>query len=205
MIVDDLKKSILNYAIEGKLSSTYPSDTSIEKVLNKIFAQKESLSKKEVKISSEIYKIENDIFNIPKSWKFVRIGQISKTISKGTTPKGGKNAYKKEGIPFARAENINKTIVFNSEVKYIDETLHFNELKRSILIENDILICIAGTLGRCAVVRTCDLPLNINQAVAFIRLVNPELVSPWFLYYVLSSDIIQKQLLKQKRIQQFQI
>ena len=49
------------------------------------------------------------------------------------------------------------------------KNLDNNYLKRSILKENDILITIAGTLGRTGIVPQQALPLNTNQAVAIIQ------------------------------------
>ena len=41
--------------------------------------------------------------------------------------------------------------------------------------ENDILISIAGTLGRVSVLRKEHLPCNMNQAISFVRLFNNHL------------------------------
>ena len=62
-------------------------------------------------------------------------------------------AYLDSGIGFLRAENISGYDKLNLQnLKYVDEDTHNNFLKRSILQNNDILITIAGTLGRTAVV-----------------------------------------------------
>lgn len=200
MIVDELKKSILNFAITGNLSKTLNFDFKSDELLLKIALAKEKLPKRDILIGSKILKIENDLFDIPSTWRFVRLGTISKIISKGTTPKGGKLAYKTSGVPFVRAENVDKTINFKDDIKFIPEEVHLKELKRSILKEKDILICIAGTLGRCGVVTKKDLPLNTNQAVAFIRLVDTKLINVWYVYYALCSELIQQQLISQKKI-----
>lgn len=46
---------------------------------------------------------------------------------------------------------------------------HEGYLKRSQLMENDILFSIAGTLGRATIVKSDILPANTNQALAIIR------------------------------------
>ena len=53
-------------------------------------------------------KIDDEIIdiNIPDNWKIVRLGNISKIISKGTTPKGGKDAYISEGFNYLRGECV---------------------------------------------------------------------------------------------------
>ena len=119
-------------------------------------------------------------------------------ITKGTTPRGGKVAYTDNGIGFLRAENIAgyEKLALNN-LNYVDEKSHSDFLKRSILKANDILITIAGTLGRTAVVPCEALPLNTNQAVAIVRLVNCKLVNVKFIIFAINSPAIKKDLLMQ--------
>lgn len=137
--------------------------------------------------------------NLPTNWSLISLGTISSLITKGTTPRGGNVAYLDSGIGFLRAENISGYDKINLQnLKYIDEDTHNNFLKRSILQNNDILITIAGTLGRTAVVTESDLSLNTNQAVAIVRLVNSELIYNRYIAYAINSNKIQKALLKQE-------
>lgn len=118
-------------------------------------------------------------------------------MTKGTTPRGGNVSYMDSGIGFLRAENIlGYDRLKLQDLKYVDEDTHNNFLKRSILKSNDILITIAGTLGRTAIVTEDDLPLNSNQAIAIVRLVNPQLICNRYVAYILNSSIIQKSLLR---------
>ena len=85
-------------------------------------------------------------------------------------------------------------------MKYIDEETHKGFLKRSILEADDILITIAGSLGRTAIVEKNFLPLNTNQAVSIVRLLDLNLVNKNYLIYALNSPIIQTQLTSQQKI-----
>ncbi len=200
----DMKKSILQYAIQGKLVEQNPNDESASVLLEKIKAEKEKLIKeKKIKKEKPLPEIseEEKPFEIPESWEWVRIGELSKLVTKGTTPRGGNVAYIDKGIGFLRAENvigIDKLELSN--LKYINEETHQGYLKRSILEENDFLITIAGTLGRTGIVRQCDLPLNANQAVAIVRLVNPEMINLVYLSIIVNSPCVQKMLISQKKI-----
>ena len=62
------------------------------------------------------------------------------------------------------------------KVEQIPEKISSTELKRSILHKNDILISIAGTIGRVAIVPNELENANTNQAISFIRLYNDNLV-----------------------------
>ena len=131
----------------------------------------------------------------------MRLGVISSLVTKGTTPRGGNVSYLDSGIGFLKAENVaGMDVLDTSKMNYIDEETHNGFLKRSILYENDLLITIAGTLGRTAIVRKHNLPLNANQAVSIIRLVDSNEFDLMYLICALNSPLIQKMLTKQKKI-----
>ena len=97
-------------------------------------------------------------------WEERKLGQYTKLITKGTTPKdktgiGDVNFVKVENITNGKIHPINK----------IKQNEHDNYLRRSRLEEKDILFSIAGTLGRTAIVNKSILPANTNQALAIIR------------------------------------
>lgn len=100
-----------------------------------------------------------------------------------------------------RAENIaGYDRIDKSDFKYIDENTHNGYLKRSIIEENDVLITIAGTLGRTALVKKHDLPLNANQAVSIVRIIGIEMINLMYIIYCLNTPRVQKNLTKQKKI-----
>ena len=223
MNAQQLKNSILQMAVSGKLVPQDPNDEPASVLLKRIRAKKEALIKagkiKREKNPSYIFrgsdntpyeKIGNNApvsiadeipFDIPDSWEWCRISSISAVVTKGTTPRGGNVAYLDTGIGFLRAENVAGLDKLNKmSLNYIDETTHNEFLKRSILEPNDILITIAGTLGRTALVRKDDLPLNANQAISIIRLVNAVDMDLLYVIYTLNSPVIQKFLTTQKKI-----
>ncbi|UTD13252.1 restriction endonuclease subunit S [Treponema denticola] len=146
--------------------------------------------------------IEDEIpFAVPEGWAWCRLGELSKLISKGTTPRGGKNAYTVIGVNYLRIENINDYGTIDlKNISHITEEEHFGYLKRSILQENDFIVSIAGTLGKTAIVRKQDLPLNTNQAVAFVRLEHFDILNLQFLRIIIESSTIKELLLKQTKV-----
>jgi type I restriction enzyme S subunit len=124
---------------------------------------------------------------------------ISKLVTKGTTPRGGNVAYVDSGIVFLRAENIKGFDQLSLDsLKYVDEETHNDFLKRSILQSGDILITIAGTLGRTAVITKDVLPLNTNQAIAIVRPINVDFINIRYVVYALNAEQISKKLLHQE-------
>ena len=139
-------------------------------------------------------------FAIPEKWKWVTLGSISSVISKGTTPKGGQSAYLPSGVGFVRVNNFGDDgRIDANDLKFIDEKIHQKDLKRSILKADDVLVSIAGTLGRTVVVGEENLPLNANQAVSFIRL-NKYVANPWYVRLAISSPVIQNNLRSQVKV-----
>ena len=217
-----LKKKILQLAMQGKLVEQDESDGTAEELIDQILEEKKKLMA-EGKIKKEklsrIYKnptdnhyyekfedgkkidVTNQIYyEIPSEWEYVRLKNISSIISKGTTPRGGKNAYVEKGINYLRAENVKGNgYVSLDNIMYIDEKTHNSTLKRSILEEKDLLICIAGTLGRSAIITKDQLPANTNQAVCFIRFIKKEDVLVKFAQLIISSSLVQESLIKQTK------
>lgn len=203
MTPEQLRGSILQYAVQGKIVEQRKEEGTATDFLNKITEVKsEKIKKGEAKKSKTLTPIEDSdkLFDIPETWKWIKLGEIAALITKGTTPRGGNVAYLDKGIGFLRAENVAGLDRLDKDnLKYIDEDTHKGFLKRSIIETNDILITIAGTLGRTGLVRQEDLPLNANQAVSIVRLAAPEYLDLQYLIYVLNSPDIQKYLTQQKK------
>ena len=204
-LLEKLKKSVLQEAITGRLVLQDPNDEPASTLLQHIRAEKERLVKEGKLKKKDLVETpisEDEIpFDIPESWEWVRLSTISKTITKGTTPRGGKVAYSSSGVGFLRAENVAGFDKLDlSSMKYVTNREHNGFLSRSILEANDLLITIAGTLGRTALVRVPDLPLNANQAVSLVRFVDSKALSLLYVIYALNAPISQKVLTNQKKV-----
>jgi type I restriction enzyme S subunit len=124
------------------------------------------------------------------NWKRKKLGEIAPYITKGTTPTTNGFQFQKSGIGFVKIENIKNGIIdLNSIEFYISNEAHTSQ-SRSILQKDDLLFSIAGTIGKIALVKESDLPLNTNQALAIIRGYKHEII-PEFLGYTLISSILQ--------------
>ena len=139
-------------------------------------------------------------YELPDGWKWCRLMDCASVISKGTTPKGGKDAYLKEGVNFLRIENLNDDGSINlSNISHISVEEHEGNLKRSILKEGDLLISIAGTLGKVGFVTKADLPMNTNQAIAFVRL-HKDIFDNKYLKYAIESPFVNAELLTKTKV-----
>jgi type I restriction enzyme S subunit len=121
------------------------------------------------------------------SRKRIALGDLCSIITKGTTPK----AYVASGIPFLRAENLRwGDVVLTKDTLFIDAETD-SQLARSRIKGGDVLLSIAGTIGRGAIVPMDFLPMNCNQAVAILR-VSSELNRRYFLHWLRSQDAMSQ-------------
>ena len=195
-----LRDKILDLAMRGKLVPQDPNDEPASVLLEKIKAEKAELVKeKKIKKSKPLPEITDGEkpFDIPDSWEWVRLGEVAKAVTKGTTPRGGKSAYLDKGIKFYRAENIKFYSITSEPIKYISPKINESQLKRSKLKKDDLLITIAGTLGNVAMVRPENLPSNVNQAIAIIRLIDSSKFDESYLSFALSCQ--SKEIIKNKK------
>ncbi len=133
------------------------------------------------------------IGEIPEGWARKKIKTLSEIISKGTTPSTiGKEILDEGEIRYLKSENIVDNKVSEYPRFFIDSETN-NILKRSILLEGDLLFVIAGaSLGKVAILPQELSPSNTNQAVSFIRLKKNE--NRKYTWYWLTSSKLQEQI-----------
>jgi type I restriction enzyme S subunit len=137
---------------------------------------------------------ESELGLIPQGWKVGKLGDISEKITKGTTPTTLGDKFVGQGIRFLRAECIQDHIgIDESKSLFVTRETH-DKLKRSQLAENDILITIAGTIGRIGIVTKKLLPANINQAIGIIR-TDPSIVPMTYILDYLKQKVVKDELL----------
>ena len=206
---ENLKKSILQEAVQGKLVPQDPSDEPAEALLERIRVEKQRLIKEGKvkkdkresvifrrdnshyeKRGSEVVCIDDEIpFDIPELWSWCRLNELCTKIGAGSTPTGGKTIYVPEGIKFIRSQNVYNDGLKLNDISYITEEINAKK-KGSIVRSKDILLNITGgSIGRCAVVPDDFDIANVNQHVMIIRLVAPKM-RHW-IHTILISEYIQ--------------
>jgi type I restriction enzyme, S subunit len=128
------------------------------------------------------------------TWAVKTLGESCEIVTKGTTPTSIGRNFTGSGVNFLKAESISESgTQILSKVAFIDETTH-KILKRSQLMDGDLLVSIAGVLGRIGKVEKDILPANTNQALAIVRLGDGSDFYRNYLFYYLRSTIIEKQI-----------
>ncbi len=176
--IDQLKQTVLQLAVMGKLVPQDPNDEPAAVLLKKIAAEKAQLVKeKKIKKQKPLPPIAEDEkpFALPDGWEWCRFSTLSNEVATG--PFGSminKKEYIDGGVPLVNPSHmINSKIVGDSSIS-VTET-KAQELGSYRIFENDIVMARRGEMGRCALVTerehnwlcgTGSFVLRFNEAVS---------------------------------------
>jgi len=125
---------------------------------------------------------------IPEGWKVGQLKSICSKIGSGSTPRGGKENYQKEGISLVRSMNVHDFIFSPEDLAYIDNN-QAKILEPVTLKKEDILLNITGvSVARCCIVPEFVLPARVNQHVMIIRAKPEYYLSHYLLCLLCYSD-----------------
>jgi type I restriction enzyme S subunit len=190
--ISRLRRFILNLAVRGKLVRQDPSDEPASELLKRIAKEKAPLAKggKAGKPAPSMLISEFDAqFDLPAGWVWTSIGEICSKTGSGSTPRGGKSAYRKVGIIFLRSQNIYDDGVRLNDVAYIDVATHAR-MSGTIVRSSDLLLNITGgSIGRCCRFPDDFVEANVSQHVAIIRVAVDGLQD--FLHWLILSPYFQ--------------
>lgn len=177
--IKKLRELILTLAVSGKLVPQDFNDEPASELLKRITEEKARLvSNKKIKLTPPLDPISDSerLFDIPSTWAWVRIGDISRPVSSGSTPSADLFQYD-EGVPFLKVYNIrNQEIDFEYKKQFISAAYHFDKMKRSTLVPGDVVMNIVGPpLGKVAIIPSTFPEWNCNQAIVFFGLIPPML------------------------------
>ena len=147
MTPQELKNSILQLAIQGKLVKQRPEEGTAQELYEQIQAEKQRLIKegklKKEKPLPEITEDEKP-FEIPEGWMWVRFGHITNLLS-GQDLKPTDYNDKKKGIPYITgASNITDAKVIINR---------WTENAKAIANKGDLLLTCKGTVGKTVILQ----------------------------------------------------
>lgn len=187
---EDMKKSLLQYAIQGKLVEQCPEEGTAEELFTQIQEEKQRLiAEKKIKKEKSLPEITDDEkpFDIPESWKWVRWGDLSQSIQYGY------NAPAQESgrIKMVRISDIQDGRVMWDSVPYCE--IKEEDIPAYLLGSNDILFArTGGTVGKSYLVK--EVPEEAIYAGYLIRTQYSSLLCPEYLKYFMESQLYWEQL-----------
>ena len=189
-----LKSKVLDLAMRGKLVEQDPHDEPARVLLEKIKAEKEQLFKEgKIKKSKPLPLITDDekLFDIPDSWEWVRLGELTQKVGAGNTPKGGSKSdvYVSEGVKFIREMNVYNDGLHMKGMAFIRPELAQKRTGSAVYAKDILLNITGGSLGRTTLIND-DFDLgNVNQHVLVIRNVDSKIRK--YMHLFLCSPLAQ--------------
>lgn len=152
MTPQELKSSILQLAIQGRLVEQRPEEGTGEELYRRIQAEKKRLIQEgKIKKEKTLPEIAEDEvpFEIPEGWKWVRLSRIASVLN-GDRGKNypAKSTLSHEGIPFISALNLDGKGVIDDDNLLCMSEQQYDRLGNGKLIKGDIVVCIRGSLGK---------------------------------------------------------
>ncbi|HCM0817314.1 TPA: restriction endonuclease subunit S [Vibrio parahaemolyticus] len=191
--VKKLRELILELAVRGKLVPQDPSDEPASVLLERIAEEKKRLVKdKLIPRTKGLPPINEDEIpiDLPNGWTVVRLGELTSKLGSGSTPRGGKNAYTSEGIPFLRSQNVRNEGIKLDDIAYISEEIH-QKMENTKVLPGDVLLNITGaSLGRSTIFPSNLVEANVSQHVTIIRLIESQMNQ--FIHLGILSPLVQQ-------------
>lgn len=150
MTPQELRTSVLLYAVQGKLVEQRPEEGTGEDLFRQIQAEKQALiAAGEIKKEKQLPDISDDelLFDIPRNWFWVRLNSVICLLSGSDLAPNKYNAAAK-GIPYITgASNIeNGQIIINRWTEYPNNIAH----------KGDLLLTCKGTVGKTTILQEAE-------------------------------------------------
>ena len=188
MNAQQLRNSILQEAIEGRLVPQDPNDEPASVLLERIREEKRRLVKegklKKKDLEEKPISEDEKPFEIPDSWEWVRIKDISASITDGDHLPPPQTS---SGIPFLVISNVVTGTLDFSKTRFVPKSYYdklSDERKAKV---NDLLFTVTGSYGKAILVST-DRLFCFQRHIALIR---PLLCYAEYLLHVLNSSYIK--------------
>jgi type I restriction enzyme, S subunit len=182
-LIEDAKKTfelrraaILDKAFRGELTKRWRDENNdidifeLQYHLNNIRNSKESSPIKSNTLNIKPVSLDDEPFELPRGWKWVRLGELSYYVTSGS--RDWSKYYADKGSYFIRTQDINKNKLNLENVAHVilPEKV---EGKRSLVEPFDLLTTITGAnVGKCAVVEDTLPEAYVSQSVALTKLID---------------------------------
>ncbi|WP_044936636.1 restriction endonuclease subunit S [Pseudobutyrivibrio sp. LB2011] len=192
MTPEQLKASILQMAIKGKLVEQRSEEGTAEELYQEIQDEKQRLIKEgKIKKEKPLAEITEDEipFDIPESWKWYRLGDLIK-VQNGYAYKSEEMNKDEKGMPVIKSGNLmSLSVQLKPRNDYIEHPTE--KMLESKIVKGDMLMCLSSQsdnpepLGKTAVYES-DKPALLNQRVLKMRPFIDEIT--YYLYYVINTE-----------------
>lgn len=165
------RQSVLKAAVTGELTKDWRERNkgnleSGEKLLERILKSRRENLVGRGKYKEPIKTNQKDFPDIPESWVWCSLGQLSSFITSGS--RGWAKYYADEGSYFFRSQNVTKGGLSMDDIAFVNPPQN-SEGARTKLCTNDLLVSITGNPGNIARIPDLDVDAYISQHVCLVR------------------------------------
>jgi type I restriction enzyme S subunit len=193
MTPQELKNSILQLAIQGKLVEQRPEEGTAEELYKQIQAEKQALIKAgKIKKEKPLPEITEDEipFEIPESWKWIKLGNVASVLGGKRIPAGRQLTQENTGHIYIRVSDMKNDSVSSERLMYVPCDI-YPSISRYIINKEDLYITVAGTIGRVGRIPAELDGANLTENAD--RLVFQIIDQAWLLQ-CLKSSVVQSQI-----------
>jgi type I restriction enzyme S subunit len=189
----DMQKSILQMAIQGKLVEQRPKEGTGEELYQQIQVEKQRLIKEgSIKKEKPLPEIAEDEkpFDIPESWKWVRLGDLLSVRGGKRLPIGSNLTTTETKHVYIRVTDMQRNTVDMTDLHYITDDV-YNRIRNYIITKNDLYIVIVGsTIGKVGSIPEQLDGMNLTENAARLT---PFLIDKDYLLRTLQTEFLQNQ------------
>ena len=189
-----LKSSILQLAIQGKLVPQIPAEGTGEELYQQIQKEKQALIKSgKIKKEKPLPPIAEDEipFEIPEGWRWCRLGEIASVFGGKRIPAGQKLTCENTGHVYIRVSDMKNDSVQTKDLLYVPNDI-YPLIKNYTINKEDIYITVAGTIGRIGTIPTSLDGANLTENAD--KIVFSKINQQWFVQ-CLKSYVVQSQII----------
>ena len=191
-IIRNMRQTALQDAIMGVLVDQEDTNEPASILYEKIQAEKEQMVKeKKIKKEATLPDIEADEipFDIPESWKWVRLGDIVSIKGGKRVPKGEKFSDVPTDYAYLRVSDMHNGTIIGDSLQYLTEEI-YEKIKAYTITSADVYLTIAGTIGRVGLIPEEFSGMNLTENACKLT---PVKVDKHYLMYGLYSNFVQNQ------------
>ena len=194
MNAQQLRNSILQEAIEGRLVPQDPNDEPASVLLDRIREEKKRLVKegklKKKDLEEKPISDDEKPFDIPDNWMWCKLGTIAAVLGGKRIPAGRKLTIENTGHIYIRVSDMKENSVSTDNLQYVPEDI-FPSISRYIINKEDVYITVAGTIGKIGKIPSELDGANLTENAD--RLVFSHINQDW-LIKCLESNVVQTQI-----------
>lgn len=145
----------------------------------------------EERLQQALVHAEEQPYEVPENWVWVRLGSLSDVKGGKRLPKGTTFSENITKHPYIRVTDFNATGVSLEGLKYIDEDV-YEKISRYTISSDDIYVSIAGSIGKVGIIPSCIDGANLTENAA--KITNIKGINQKYLCMFLTSEFAQYQM-----------